>query len=317
MSLESTTKLRNNIKDLKQKVEHQEKVVSGYQSNYDSVRSEIKSLLKLVEINKKLEHEKKQEEITKLNNQKQEIFNKLPEVSGKDSAFISQTIQDKEVLQQQIQSKLDKETKDLNGLNTQLKDNKAMEGNRPFIKFSKENIKKGGLVLTAAAIAGLSMMYNNSKILSGKDSDNVKGGNEKPVPVVPPKDTSKDTTAHFRDGNKDNRDHRDQRGNRDRSDKPSKPKENADKTPGVVYRITNPDKTKDTTFATKAERDAFIKDHNLILNESNTTVPSKKNETLNVEWKLTSPDGKQTKTFATKAERDAFAREHNLQVKEN
>ena len=269
-----------------------------------------------MEINKKLEHEKKTEEINKLNKQKREIFNKIPAVSGKivDEVFISQTIRDREVLQQQIQAKLDKETADLNNLKTQLKDNKAMEGNRPFVKFSKENIIKGGLVaLTAAAIAALSVVYHNSSVLSGKDNDKNKSDNEKPVPVVPPKDTPKDTTGHFRDGN--NKDNRDQRDNKDRSDKPNKSKENRDKTPGVVYRITNPDRTKDTTFKKKEERDAFIKDHNLILNENNTTVPVKNNESLKVEWKLTSPDGKQTKTFNTKEERDAFARAHNLQIK--
>jgi hypothetical protein len=318
MSLESTSKLRNNIKDLKQKVDHQEKVVSGYQANYDNLRNEVKLLLKLVEINKKLEHETKPEEITKLNNQKQEIFNKIPMMIGRDEAFISQAIRDREISQEQIHTKIDAETKILNDFKTELKDNTAMESKRPLHSISRSG-RNWILGVTGAGVIGLAALIANSEILSGKNKDKNKDGTEQTTPVAPPKDTpkadEKDKVKEKPDNRADYRDGLDKNKNKEtgKRRKVSPPEKQRDGSPNVEYRITNPDGTKEKTFNKKEERDEFIKDHGLILNENSTTV---KTSTPKVEWKLTSPDGKQTKTFNTKAERDAFAQAHGLHVNE-
>ncbi len=329
MSLESTSKLRNNIKDLKQKVDHQEKVVSGYQANYDNLRNEVKLLLKLVEINKKLEHETKPEEITKLNNQKQEIFNKIPMMIGRDEAFISQAIRDREISQEQIHTKIDAETKILNDFKTELKDNTAMESKRPLHSISRSG-RNWILGLTGVGAIGLAALIANSEILSGKNKDKNKDGTEQTTPVAPPKDTPKDNDKKDKDTPKDDekdkvkekpdnradyRDGLDKNKNKEtgKRRKVSPPEKQRDGSPNVEYRITNPDNTKEETFKTKDKRDDFIKDHNLILNENNSSGTKK----LTTKWELTSPDGKQTKYFESKEERDAFARAHNLQIKEN
>lgn len=189
--------------------------------------------------------------------------------------------------------------------------------------FTKRNWKS----LTAAVVAS-TILAGGFAYKYGQDSvENEKGknGNEKPSTEQktgkdstdskkkedPKKDSVKvirDTTAHYKDGAGNNNQKPDKPG---KTKSPSK--EHKNNSPEISYRITNPDGTKEKTFNKKEERDEFIKDHGLILNENPTTV---KTGTPKVEWKLTSPDGKQTKTFNTKAERDAFAQAHGLHVNE-
>ncbi len=276
MSLESTSKLRNNIKDLKQKVEHQEKVVSGYQANYDNLRNEVKLLLKLVELNKKLEHESDPKEITKLNNQKQEIFNKIPMMVGRDQAFISQSIRDREILQGQIHTKIDTETEILNDFKTELKDNKGMEEKRPVHYISR----RGRNWIVGGAI-GLAGIWATSKILSGNDKEKKKDGTEQITPVAPPKDTPKDTpkdegkdkvkekpdnNADFGDGLEKNKDRRD--GGSSRRKKEPSPEKEKELSPKIIYTLTSPDGKQTKTFNTIEERDAFAKEHNLIVHQN-------------------------------------------------
>lgn len=174
------SEIKANITSLESRIKNQENLVKGFETIIDNLNSKIASFQRFVNIEKLLRVETNTEKIAKLNTEKAELINKYSTLAGKNQAVVEAEIVSLEQDKKDRQKDLDKEIVILDEDKLNLRDHKAIDGKRPFLRMSKSGIYTTVGVAAAVAFGGLFHEIFGSK--NDKDLKDDKGKTEQTAP---------------------------------------------------------------------------------------------------------------------------------------